>query len=83
MSKPALRVTLGLIVIAAILASAPLWAGRSDLRLIGEIMSYLVLAALWNLLAGYAGLVSTGQQAFVGLGGYTLFICVIWLGLPP
>ncbi|MDO6962885.1 branched-chain amino acid ABC transporter permease [Rhizobium alvei] len=83
MSKPALRVTLGLIVIAAILASAPLWAGRSDLRLIGEIMSYLALAVLWNLLAGYAGLVSTGQQAFVGLGGYTLFICVIWLGLPP
>jgi branched-chain amino acid transport system permease protein len=28
---------------------------------------------LWNLLAGYAGLVSVGQQAYVGLGGYMLF----------
>jgi branched-chain amino acid transport system permease protein len=28
---------------------------------------------LWNLLAGYAGLVSVGQQAYVGLGGYALF----------
>ena len=34
---------------------------------------YLALAQLWNLLAGYAGLVSVGQQAFVGLGGYALF----------
>ena len=30
----------------------------------------LALAQCWNLLAGYAGLVSVGQQAFVGLGGY-------------
>ena len=28
------------------------------------------LAQYWNLLAGYAGLVSVGQQAFVGLGAY-------------
>lgn len=83
MSKPALRVAIGLVIIAAILASAPMWAGRADLRLIGEVMSYLALAVLWNLLAGYAGLVSVGQQAFVGLGGYTLFICVIWLGISP
>ncbi|WP_407495684.1 branched-chain amino acid ABC transporter permease [Pseudooceanicola sp. MF1-13] len=83
MSTSALRVLIGLIVVTAALASAPYWAGRSDLRLIGEIMSYLALAVLWNLLAGYAGLVSVGQQAFVGLGGYALFICVIWLGLPP
>ena len=30
----------------------------------------LALAQCWNLLAGYAGLISVGQQAFVGLGGY-------------
>lgn len=83
MSKPALRVAIGLVIIATFLASAPMWAGRADLRLIGEVMSYLALAVLWNLLAGYAGLVSVGQQAFVGLGGYTLFICVIWLGISP
>ena len=34
---------------------------------------YVALAHLWNLLAGYAGLASVGQQAFVGLGGYALF----------
>jgi branched-chain amino acid transport system permease protein len=29
----------------------------------------------WNLLAGYAGLVSVGQQAYIGLGAYA----VVWL----
>ena len=35
-----------------------------------EFLMLLSLAALWNLLAGYAGLVSVGQQAFVGFGAY-------------
>lgn len=83
MSATTLRVGLGFLIAAALLASAPLWAGRADLRLIGEIMSYLALAVLWNLLAGYAGLMSVGQQAFVGLGGYMLVIGTVWLGLSP
>jgi branched-chain amino acid transport system permease protein len=29
---------------------------------------------MWNLLAGYAGLVSVGQQAFLGLGAYFVLI---------
>ena len=43
----------------------------------------LALAQCWNLLAGYAGLVSVGQQAFVGLGGYLLFALTIAVGLDP
>ena len=83
MPSPALRATIGLLVIAAVLASLPLWTGAANLRLVGEIMGYMALAVLWNLLAGYAGLVSVGQQAFVGLGGYALFIAVKFLGFPP
>ena len=45
-----------------------------------EIYAYVALASLWNLLAGYAGLVSVGQQAYVGLGGYLLFGLAILLG---
>jgi branched-chain amino acid transport system permease protein len=41
------------------------------------------LAQYWNLLAGYAGLVSVGQQAFVGIGGYALFALVIYGGVDP
>jgi branched-chain amino acid transport system permease protein len=45
--------------------------------------SYVALASLWNLLAGYAGLVSVGQQAYVGLGAYILFAFAILAELPP
>jgi len=43
----------------------------------------VTLASLWNLLAGYAGLVSVGQQAFVGLGGYLLFALAILFEVHP
>ena len=62
---------------------APWWAGRADIRLLSEIFLYLSLASLWNLLAGYCGLVSVGQQAFVGLGGYLLFALTIFSGFNP
>ena len=67
----------------ALLVAAPAWGGRDDLRLLAEIYAYVALASLWNLLAGYAGLVSVGQQAYVGLGGYVLFASTILAGLHP
>ena len=70
-------------VLVVAFACAPLWAGRDGLRLLGEMFAYVALASLWNLLAGYAGLVSVGQQAFVGLGGYALFGLAILAGVPP
>ncbi|MCB4379370.1 branched-chain amino acid ABC transporter permease [Synechococcus sp. MU1644] len=78
------RIAMIVAVLALIvLAAAPWWAGRADLRLMGEIFLYLSLACLWNLMAGYAGLVSVGQQAFVGFGGYMLFALTIFGGLHP
>jgi branched-chain amino acid transport system permease protein len=65
------------------LAAAPFWRGRDDLALLSEIYAYVALASLWNLLAGYAGLVSIGQQAYVGLGAYVLFGFAILAGLSP
>ena len=63
-----------IVIVAVIaLAAAPWWADRASLRLLSEIYAYIALASLWNLLAGYAGLVSVGQQAYVGLGAYLLF----------
>lgn len=70
------------VLILAVLAAAPWWAGRADMRLLGEMFLYASLATLWNLLAGYAGLVSVGQQAYVGLGGYALFALTMLAGLP-
>jgi branched-chain amino acid transport system permease protein len=78
------QIGMAAIAVAALaLAVAPYWADRATLRLLTEVFSYIALASLWNLLAGYAGLVSIGQQAFVGLGGYVLFLSALWLGLNP
>ena len=47
------------------------------------ILTMLTLAQIWNLLAGYGGLISVGQQAFVGIGAYAMFAGVILLGWNP
>jgi branched-chain amino acid transport system permease protein len=73
-----------LIFAAALLtcAAIPLFGDNADRQLGLEFAATLTLATLWNLLAGYAGVVSIGQQAFVGLGGYLLFALVVFAGLP-
>lgn len=55
-------------------ASVPFWGSPFVLRTLVEFLSLLALASMWNLLAGYAGLISIGQQAWIGLGGYALFV---------
>ncbi len=42
---------------------------------------YLALATMWNLLAGYTGLIMLCPHAFVGLAGYTMAIGT-WVGMP-
>jgi branched-chain amino acid transport system permease protein len=72
-----------LATLLVVLAAAPFWGGRQELRLLAEIYCYVALASLWNLLAGYAGLVSVGQQAYVGFGAYILFALTILTGVHP
>ncbi|MEL6362443.1 MAG: branched-chain amino acid ABC transporter permease [Pseudomonadota bacterium] len=73
----------GILMLAlVVLAVAPFWAGRAELRLLMEVLSFLALAQMWNLLAGYSGLISIGQQAFVGLGGYLFFALAMFAGVP-
>lgn len=71
------------ILLLVMAVSLPWLGGRSDMRLVSEFCYYLVLAQLWNLIAGYGGLVSIGQHAFVGLGGYAFFIFTVYLGVHP
>jgi branched-chain amino acid transport system permease protein len=76
---------LGFVGVAAavLLFALPAFAGRDFLNDLIFVLTMLALAQYWNLLAGYAGLVSVGQQAFVGLGGYLLFALTIHGGLNP
>lgn len=65
------------------LISTPWWLGRADIRKITEFLYILSIAQMWNLLAGYGGLLSVGQQLFVGVGAYCLVIFAYKLGMDP
>ena len=65
------------------LAVLPVLASRNLIQDLVFVFTMLTLAQLWNLLAGWGGLVSVGQQAFVGLGAYALFAAIVIAGLDP
>ncbi|MCY4302643.1 MAG: branched-chain amino acid ABC transporter permease [Aestuariivita sp.] len=79
-SRFAAWIASGFILVAIFL---PFVAGRSLLQDLFFIFSMLVLTQWWNLLAGYGGLVSVGQQAFVGIGAYAMFGSVILGNVDP
>src|SRR5581483_8274322 len=56
--------------LVAALAFVPVALSANATDKLTTFLVYLILAAMWNALAGYAGLVSVGQQAFFGLGAY-------------
>ncbi len=56
-------------------------APRSWLLYVFIFFIYLSMANMWNMLAGYSGLTSLCQPAFLGLAGYTLAIGT-WVGIP-
>lgn len=58
------------VVILVVLASAPFLFDPGVVDSLTTLFIYLILSVMWNALAGYAGLVSVGQQAFFGLGAY-------------
>ena len=64
------------------LISLPQWASRYWVLVALLFSLNLAASQMWNLLAGYSGLISLGQQSFIGLGGYTLAVFSIYYGLP-
>jgi branched-chain amino acid transport system permease protein len=70
-------------MVVVVFAALPSFPGRESVQNLIFLIYMLALAEMWNLLAGYAGLVSVGQQAFVGLGGYLLFAAAIMAGIDP
>lgn len=73
------------IALALVLAAAlaPRVADSGNLRLIAEVLLAICMVQMWNLLAGYSGLLSLGHQIFIGVGAYTLFEATQRLGIAP
>jgi branched-chain amino acid transport system permease protein len=58
------------VVVLAVLVYLPYLVGPNSTTTMVNFFILLVLGMTWNLLAGYAGLVSVGQQAYIGIGAY-------------
>ncbi len=67
----------GTAVIVAFFTAAPWILAASWVSILSNFFILVIMATMWNLLAGYAGMVSIGQQGFVGLGAYaTLYFAI-------
>jgi branched-chain amino acid transport system permease protein len=58
------------VALIVFLAVGPLFFNANFIDRLTILFIYVILAAMWNALAGYGGLISVGQQAFFGLGAY-------------
>src|SRR6266513_1274984 len=56
----------GALIVVVVLALFPYIVHSGTTAILVQAFIVLTMASMWNLPAGYAGLVSVGQQAFVG-----------------
>ncbi len=62
------------LVLAGLVVFPTMWAPVWLLSLAGQIMAFALFAMSFDLLFGYAGVISFGQAAFWGIGGYAVAI---------
>jgi len=77
------RSTIAILVAAVVLAPLPLIAGGYALHVMTIGFYYVILAASWNLLAGYTGQFSLAHHAFAAIGAYTSGLLGYHLGVGP
>jgi branched-chain amino acid transport system permease protein len=68
----------------AVVGISPLFI-KNDFYLDGFILVFLwaAFAGAWNIISGYAGMVSLGHNAFFGIGAYTSTLLLLRCGLTP
>lgn len=67
---------------AVLLVALPFLVFSSVTDTMVNLFVLIALASMWNLLAGFGGLVSVGQQAYIGIGAYSV-IALADLGVQP
>lgn len=70
--------TLILLIVYIVLGAFLFVAGQTGIlsnnimRYLLQMFLYITLGEMWNLLSGFTGMTSLGQQTFIGLAGYTV-----------
>lgn len=62
------------VLVVLAFAYAPYAVTEGHTNTLVNFFILLVVAVMWNVLAGFAGLVSVGQQAYIGLGAYSVLV---------
>jgi branched-chain amino acid transport system permease protein len=77
------RLNLSLIVlfVAAMALYPRLFPARLNLGV--AVVLFAAMATAWDVLGGWAGQLSLGHSALVGVGGYTMALLALRLGLAP
>ena len=73
----------GLTGLVVVLAFAPVFLGENSQNNLIQLYFLMIMAMMWNALAGYGGLVSVGQQGFIGIGAYAAVFLSVQHGLNP
>lgn len=68
------------LLIVALLLPAMVGPQSYLLHLLFSVFVFATLGHAWNLMAGYAGLLTFGQQVFVGIGGFAQAIVFYYAG---
>ena len=74
-TRTSITSTIAAVGIIGLLVLVPLTLDANATQQLTSLLILVILAVMWNALAGYGGLVSVGQQAFIGFGAYfTIFL---------
>jgi branched-chain amino acid transport system permease protein len=72
-----------LALFAAALVAAPYFVSNYVLSVLIIVLYFAYVGQAWNLMLGFAGLLSLGHALFVGIGAYASAALFIRYGIPP
>jgi branched-chain amino acid transport system permease protein len=70
--RTALAARVGFLALVGLLVSVPFTQTPNIANKLVTLFVLVLLASMWNLMAGFGGMVSAGQQGFIGVGAYIL-----------
>lgn len=82
-SRSSLIGSSGFGVLILVMAALPYYVDLASIQKLTSLLILIVLASTWNLLAGYGGMLSIGQQAYIGIGAYGLVLLADLVGINP
>jgi len=77
------RAHLGLVLLAALLAALPAFAGSYALSVATLILYFAYTGQAWNVMMGFAGQLSLGHSLYVGVGAYAAGAIFFHYGIGP